>query len=153
MLKILYFDTSCLAKICFPDEPGADELAGYLEENHANVFVSSELASIEFLSLMRRKNLEGNISDEGKYLARATWMDLERKIALKPVTTSIIQQAKDVIRHTSVSGRVRSLDCIHFATFLEYNEEFPDTILLSSDKTMCQLAEEKRLEFFNPLSP
>ena len=55
-----------------------------------------------------------------------------------------------ILNNSNISGRLRSLDALHFASFIAYKKIFTNTILLTSDNSLIELANEYHHEVFNP---
>lgn len=150
----LYLDTSCAVRLFLNEsqERGCERLALEIRRLGDVAFTSSSLLRIEWLSAMRAKQRADSALDYGPLLQ--SWSDFsERCVRYWPMTEAIVALACRLLATTQVSGRVRSLDCIHFSTFLEARKVVPGAILFSADTTMCALAQEYGVPFFNPLSP
>jgi predicted nucleic acid-binding protein len=150
----IYLDTSCAARLMLSEaqEAGCNRQMVEIAKLEPCHYVSSELTKLEFISAMRARHRSGKLSVEGFDDVVREWNDLsQRLIVFRPITDAIMRSARELLTTSKVSGRLRSLDCIHFATFLEFRAIFPKTILFSADTTMCGLAGENGVSFFNPI--
>ena len=145
----LYLDTSAAFKLILPEEKGADNAKIFLENKKPYGFVSSTLLQLELHSIIRRITKTPPFEYDAPYLGRLA-NDLILKIFLKPLTEKVIQEAIITIQNSGIINRLRSLDALHFSTFLIFCEIFPNIILMTSDRSLVQLAEEKKAQVFNP---
>jgi hypothetical protein len=79
-------------------------------------------------------------------VAEITPLYLETSAAFKLILSEVIT----IVKKTNISSRLRSLDAIHFSTFLSYTSTLPKTILISADASLIQLADEYKMNVFNP---
>jgi predicted nucleic acid-binding protein len=151
----IYLDTSCAVRLFVDEtqEAGAKNLARRIGELQPVALLSSVLLTLEWQAAFRTK-LRGGIISEGQHKElAAAWEEFsQRRVDFWPISDAVVEAARRIVLLSRTPGRVRSLDCIHFATFLQTRELFPDAVLFSADGTMCALAQEYGVPFFNPLS-
>jgi len=148
-----YFDTTCAVKLFLKEEQekGSAKLKEYLEKHEYKQYLSSSLIKLEWQSAFRAK-LKGNqINSQQMKKLEISWHELISNMVIYPIDNNIIENATDIVKNTNVVGRVRSLDCIHLATYLMFKRSNKDIILLSTDDVMCNLAKEYTGKYFNPL--
>ena len=151
----IYLDTSCAIRMFFNEsqEIGCEAQAEKIRKLDRVGYVSSALLKIEWQSAIRSKRRNGVISGVDHQLILKCWDSFSRQIAFNSISEEIITSASRILTTSKVSGRVRSLDCIHFATFLYVRTFFPESVLFSADTVVCALAQEAGVNFFNPLKP
>ena len=150
----VYLDTSCAVRLFLTErqEKGCDKQNERLRELKDVAFVASSLLLLEWQSAFRSKARKGDIPQGDFEVLQAAWADFSlRRIRFSPLDDTVIQAATDLLRTSKASGRIRSLDCIHFTTFLEIKLVYPEAILFSADSGMCELAREAKAPYFNPL--
>ncbi len=150
MSNHIYLDTSCAVRLFFK-EPGSAKQAAELAKLTGIVFHSSQLLLLEMDSVFRSKEKGGLETLAKIQKLRIAFNQFSTGVILHPLSDSLIQDARLTIQNTKVSGRVRSIDCVHFATFLSIRIAIPSMILYSTDDTLCALAREAKAPYFNPL--
>ncbi len=145
----LYLDTSAAVKLFLPEEKGSEELKDFLQSSKPYSLVSSSLLQVEIQSVLRRLS-RMQISSEDLLSLENLASQLLKHVIQKPITEKVMEDAIHILKHSNISGRLRSLDSLHFATFLSFTFLFPYTTLITSDTSLFQLAVEHNLKVFNP---
>lgn len=145
----LYLDTSVAIKLFMQEEKGAENLLKFLESKEPYSLLSSSLIKLEIQSVIRRISKDESIIVNLDSLQMISSKLLEH-IVYKPITEDVIKNAIHLIQISGISSRLRSLDAIHFATFQLYLSILPNIILLTSDKSLENLAKEYNCKMFNP---
>jgi predicted nucleic acid-binding protein len=152
----VYLDTSCAVRLFLDErqEPGCNRQRAKLRELGSVEYFGSCVLRLEFLSALRSRQPAGLLKKESFDLLTSSWAEFSsRRIAFLPISDSVLVSAMHLLSDSKVEGRLRSLDCIHFATFLEVSGKLPGTVLFTTDTVMCALATEASKPFFNPLAP
>jgi predicted nucleic acid-binding protein len=145
----LYLDTSAAFKLILSEEKGSDELISFLESKKPYSLVSSSLLDLEIQSIIRRLSKDQSFHEDINYLENLS-SHLLKRIILKPISDKVLAEAIAIVKKSKISGRLRSLDALHFATFLSYASTLPKIILITSDASLIQLAEEYNMKVYNP---
>ena len=150
----IYLDTSCAVRLLLDElhEEGSERQREKPARLGEVSFVSSSLLHLEFLSVLRAKLRGGALTKAQHGVFLKCWEDWSsRRVVFCPLQDALIRVAGDLVLHTRIAGRIRALDSLHFASFMEVRRRLPDTILFSADAAMCALAEEAGAPYFNPL--
>ncbi|MBP6740421.1 MAG: PIN domain-containing protein [Leptospiraceae bacterium] len=145
----LYLDTSAAFKLILSEEKGSSELITFLESKKPYSLLSSSLLRLEIQSIIRRLSKDQSFHDDIDFLEYLASI-LLKQIIVKPISDNVLTEAITILKNSNISSRLRSLDAIHFSTFLSYVNTLPKTILISSDASLIQLADEYKLNVFNP---
>jgi len=132
-----FLDTSAIIKI-YHSEGGTEFMRGLYRAGH-NLTIS-ELASLEFTSVMYRRCRAGDFGEElrGQLISRFN-LDQETRFQVVGITSDVIDEATEVIKRVGAKTPLRSLDAIHIACHNIYCDE--KTIFLSSDKRLNTVVE------------
>ncbi len=124
MRRILYADTSALARVYLADEPDSDDLRELLLESGEAV-LTSELARVELARAAQGAERAGRIEDASALLAEAD-ADIATSIALVDLDPSrVLPSARNLV----LSHPLGTLDAIHIAVALEESRRSTDPIL------------------------
>lgn len=124
MTRVLYADTSALARVYLPDEPDAEMLRELLLES-AEAVLASELVRVELARAIKNGERSGRISNAGSALERVD-ADLERSIALVDFDpTAILPRARELV----LGHRLGTLDAMHLAVALEESRSTSDPVV------------------------
>lgn len=111
----LYFDTSALVKF-FHKEPGTD-IVSSLVKNEKNEIYVSELAKIEFLSVLYRKFRNNEIKDEKLDQAVAGFEEQLNNFYIEPLRHAVVNEAEQLLRKYGKIHGLRTLDALQLGTF------------------------------------
>jgi predicted nucleic acid-binding protein len=134
-----YFDTSVLVKR-YIDETGSDQAKGLLMKYRV---ISSRVALIEAASTFRRRRDSGDLHTR-HFNAILKRFDADRAFLelIEPVR-EVLDRAEKLTRET----KVRSLDAIHIASILCFNDSLDSSIpFITADKDQRHAAEESALD-------
>ncbi len=145
----LYLDTSAAFKLILSEEKGSSELITFLESKKPYSLLSSSLLKLEIQSIIRRLSKDQSFHGDIDYLENLS-SHLLKRIIQKPISDNVLAEAIAIVKKSIISSRLRSLDAIHFSTFLSYANTLPKIVLISSDASLIQLADEYKINVFNP---
>lgn len=124
MRRILYADTSALARVYLADEPDSDDLRELLLESGEAV-LTSELARVELARAVRGAERAGRIEDASALLAEAE-ADLAESIALVDLDPlRVLPNAHNLV----LSHPLGTLEAIHIAVALDESRRSTDPIV------------------------
>jgi predicted nucleic acid-binding protein len=124
-----------------------------LEELGNPSYMCSDLARLEVLSALRSRRRNHQLSFPKLTLLLAKWDRLkQRRIIFFPFDDEVLELALDIMTNSKIQCRLRSLDCIQFASFLLLRRRHSNAIFFTADFALCSLAIEHSVAFFNPLS-
>ena len=134
-----YFDTSVLVKR-YIDETGSDQAKGLLTKYRV---ISSRVALIEAASTFRRRRDSGDLHVR-HFNAILKRFDADRSyLELIEPTRAVLDRAEKLARES----KVRSLDAIHIASILCFNDSIDSrTTFFTADKDQRHVAEELTLD-------
>jgi predicted nucleic acid-binding protein len=136
MRRIIYFDTSALAK-WYLNEPRSDEVEKYIQE-HGPVDIS-ELTLVEMRSLLARHRREGNLDLKKEIAVFASFEeDVRQKFLIcHPLPDDIAAGAVNVISMLA-DVPIRTLDALHLAIAKEIQVD----VLATADRVMVAAAKK-----------
>lgn len=140
----LYFDTSVLVKLFFP-EPGSDDVRQLWQEPEVAI-VASPVAFLEVQSALSKKKVRGQLNESTwqagvRHFEREMAVSLALgKVYLVVMDERLLNEAADAIRRASSEwGRIlTALDSLHVASAVRLRElgiEF-----VSADQALCEIA-------------
>lgn len=155
MIRPLYLDTSAAAKLFFSQEKGADKLAQYLsnikKEGDSFALISSNILKVEMESVIRRKLAESGQSPVDFYTEIQAWHEFERtRIRFYPVSETVTDGARALMKDRRITGSFRTLDSIHLATCEDLWKRYDQTILIVSDAGLSRAAGQIGIPIFDP---
>jgi len=132
-----FLDTSAMIKI-YHAEGGTTFMRGMYRDS--NIFTVSELACLEFTSVMYRRCRAGDFNDEfrGELISRFS-ADQATRYQVVGVNSDIIEEAVRIVERVGAATPLRSLDAIQVACYIAYCDE--STVFLSSDKRLNTIVE------------
>lgn len=135
----MYIDTSAFVKL-YVEEPDSEACEAIVA---GNALVSSRLLYCEFRSALLAKVSRGIVSPES---GTKIWNLFERDVAtndihLLSINDLLLQDATNIVAEFNPSGRLRTLDALHLATYLSV-EAGP---IFTKDRRMIQAAERMGL--------
>ena len=155
LLTPVFFDTSCSMRLILKEaqEVGAWAQAEKLSQINRPIYFCSELARLETPAALRAKRRGKLISNNQHQRASSLWDLLSsNEITFTPIDKTIMNSALSLVLHSNIQCRLRSLDCIQFASFMELHRRLSRSILFTADHSLCSLAIEHSVPFFNPLT-
>lgn len=130
MRKIIYFDTSALAK-WYLNEAGSDDVEKYIQE-HGPVDMS-DLTVVEMRCLLARRRREGNIDPKTEIKIFATFEEdiRQRFLICHPLPDGLTAGAVNLLSvHPDLP--IRTLDALHLMIAREIQAE----VLATADRVM-----------------
>ncbi len=130
MRKIIYFDTSALAK-WYLNEAGSDDVEKYIQE-HGPVDMS-DLTAVEMRCLLARRRREGNIDLKTEIKIFATFEEdiRQRFLICHPLPDGLTAGAVNLLSvHPDLP--IRALDALHLMIAREIRAE----VLVTADRVM-----------------
>jgi len=130
MRKIIYFDTSALAK-WYLNEAGSDDVEKYIQE-HGPVDMS-DLTVVEMRCLLARRRREGNIDPKTEIKIFATFEEdiRQRFLICHPLPDGLTAGAVNLLSvHPDLP--IRALDALHLMIAREIRAE----VLVTADRVM-----------------
>jgi predicted nucleic acid-binding protein len=130
MRKIIYFDTSALAK-WYLNEAGSDDVEKYIQE-HGPVDMS-DLTVVEMRCLLARRRREGNIDPKTEIKIFATFEEdiRQRFLICRPLPDGLSAGAVNLLSvHPDLP--IRTLDALHLMIAREIQAE----VLATADRVM-----------------
>lgn len=143
-----FLDTSAIIKI-YHGEGGTVFMRGLYRDSHA--FTISELASLEFTSVMYRRCRAGDFGGtfRGELISRCKG-DQKTRYQVVGVNSDIIEEAARIVELVGSEVSMRSLDAIQVACFVTYCDE--KTVFLSSDKKLNAVVQAIGRSVVDPVS-
>ena len=149
-----FLDTSALAKL-YHGEPGSDYVEGALNQPGSKGIVS-RLSLVEMESVFAIKVRTGAPDGNGRSLAlRRLRADIarDRLIVGPPMEPKHYRSAARLLRLHGVSRGLRPLDSLQLAVALDMLEASWISVMLSSDKRLCEVAEACGCPAVDPAKP
>ncbi len=145
-----YFDTSALVKLYLEEEgtPRVLEIADDLENNQ---IVTLDLTIVEFRAAIRRREREGDVSDDQvAAICGRIARDASSIYLLQPFNSAVIEEALRVLD----SHPLRAYDAIQLAGCLACRQSIPDSpTFVCADTQLCDAAQLEGLSVVNPVTP
>ena len=128
-----YFDSSVVVKRYVPES--GSSLAREVIRRHA--FLSSAIAPLETVSALSRRRRSGEV-DQNTFNSIVSRIELDRAHwELVPIDREVLECAEGIVRNLSI----RSLDAIHIASALSFQERFGNRIpFFSADERQLDAA-------------
>ena len=143
-----FFDTSALVKF-YHEEEGTETVTALILNMGTEIFIS-ELARLEFVSALQRKQREGELAvtrlEESVKIFNA---DLER-FKIIPLNKAVVKQAEKLLMEEGASVSLRTLDALQLAIFVLIEGE--DKVLVTADSRQEEAARNLQAEIINPSS-
>ena len=162
-MPVFYLDTSAVLKR-YRTETGTDVVDAIYDERHtpsviksifsgrrSDVLVTSYFTCLEVESVASRM-LRGKLLDEKSYkaLLNSFASDIDHHMTVLPVSSGLIRSAIDAAREFAL----RPGDSLHAATAQMAVDSQDDTIFVSSDKRLLEVAADDALmRVLDPESP
>jgi hypothetical protein len=148
-------DTSCALRSIFTEDQdaGVDAQAAEISKINRSFFSCSALTLLEVPSGLRSRLRAKQLSKSKHARLSLKWeKSAAEQIVFIPLGTNIIQSALSIMIESKIQCRLRSLDCIEFASFLALRHRFSTAVLFTANFALCSLAIEHSVSFFNPLA-
>lgn len=141
-MRVLYADTSALARLYLQDEPDSDRLIELLLASPESV-VTSELSRLELARAVKSAERAGRLPDVTPALERID-AHLGTRIALIELRAkTVLPVARDLI----MQQRLGTLDAIHLAVAIEESEALGEPVVfVTRDDEQSIAAREFGLE-------
>lgn len=124
MSRVLFSDTSALARVYLDDEPDSEALR-LLLRNSGEAVIASELVRVELARAAKNAARAGRIVDVALVLARIE-SDLGGRVNPVDLTPStILPSARELV----LEHRLGTLDAIHLAVAVEERRRSPDPVV------------------------
>ena len=111
----LFFDTSALVKY-FHQEAGSQDVAALIDQADNQIWVS-DLARIEFLSVLYRKIREAALDSAGLEEAMVGFEEEWKRFHVQPLGHVVVAEAERLLQACGGEFRLRTLDALQFASF------------------------------------
>jgi len=144
---ILFFDTSALVKF-FHEEKGSQVVTDFIISKDNEIWIS-ELAKVEFLSALFRRQRNKEINDEQLEQAIAGFEEQLPSFNVEPLAQAILKEAEFLLKKYGKTKRLRTLDALQLGTFSLISEK--GWFFVSTDDFLCEMARDIGFETINPL--
>jgi predicted nucleic acid-binding protein len=145
-LSIYFADTSAFAKRYLP-ETGAKWVAKWIEPKAGNLTIISELATVEFISLLARRQREKSISsNDFVRLQQDFLVHAKRHYRLVLLNRTIIKQARLLV----TKHPLRALDAIQLASALAAVKVVGTLTFVSADQKLLMAAQAEGFAVDDP---
>jgi hypothetical protein len=150
-MAAFYFDTSAITKRYDQREIGSAWVQSLFSDPQTDLYLFSQLVTVEVTSAFYRKWREGKITQlELENMLRTFREAVFRDYWLEPISDSIVQLAVDLIeRHP-----LRAYDAVQLATALSLQAELRPSgqvvLFLSADDRLVRAARSEGLQADNP---
>jgi uncharacterized protein len=143
-----FLDSSALIKL-YHEEPGTERVEEIFATSEASLVVS-ELAAVELQSALARKVRTGEITLEAEEeVVRDFEQDCADRFVIEPLTSTIVQEAKRLLKKHGHQRALRSLDALQVATFAIVRAR-EEAIFVCADGRLCEIV---KAEGHSPLNP
>ena len=146
-----YLDTSALVKF-YHQEAGTDQVEALFRQSD-NLLIVSELAGVELYSTVARKLRTGEITEAAFEAIRKNFDDdCKRRFVVTPLSATVSQKAKELLRKYGKVKALRSLDALHLgACSLALADA--SLIFVCSDSRLLDIAALEGHAVLNPEDP
>ena len=151
MSRSFFFDTSALIKF-YHQEVGTDRVEAIFQHPES-VLIIAELATVELYAALARKVRMGEISAEAQQEAYRNFEDdCLHRFVIQPLTGSVIQKAKALVRQYGNTKALRSLDSLQLGACLIARTS-EDWVFVCADTRLLDVAKAEGLQIVNPEDP
>jgi predicted nucleic acid-binding protein len=145
-----FFDTSALIKL-YHEEVGTEKVEDIFGRADNSITIS-EFSIVEFYSTLARKRRTGEIAPQAQEEALKSFEeDCASRFAVAPLTATIVQTAKELLRKHGNSSALRALDALQLAAFL-VSRPGEETVFVCADSRLLKICRLEGLEVLNPES-
>lgn len=150
MIFSFFFDTSALIKL-YHEEVGTEQVEEIFGRTDNSIIIS-ELSIVEFYSTLARKRRRGEIAPQAQEEALKSFEeDCASRFVVAPLTTAIVQKAKELLRTHGNSSALRALDALQLAASLVSRLE-EEMVFVCADARLLEIGRLEGLEVLNPES-
>jgi len=146
-LSLFFVDTSALAKRYVP-EIGSNWIRGLVAPTIGHIIFISNLATVEMISLLTRREREGFISTTDRtYLQRDFLFHVQNEYLVVDLNDSVIGRARDLL----IKYPLRALDSLQLASAMEVLQDFKlAPTFVSADTRLLTAASAEGLPIDDP---
>lgn len=146
-----YLDTSALVKL-YHQEAGTDQVEALFTQAD-NSLIISELAAVELYSTVARKLRTGEITEEAfEEVCNNFDDDCNRRFVVTPLSATVSQKAKELLRKHGKVKALRSLDALHLGA-CSIAQADGSMIFVCSDNRLLEIAALEGHAVLNPEDP
>jgi predicted nucleic acid-binding protein len=146
-----YCDTSALVKL-YHREAGTERMEEIFRQEDKTLIIS-ELAIVEFYSTLAHKMRTGEITLEAQAEAHRNFeTDCQRRFVIAPLSSSVIQKAKELLQKHGNIKALRTLDALHLGACLSTLPR-ETLVFVSADTRQIDVGLLEGLQVLNPESP
>jgi predicted nucleic acid-binding protein len=146
-----YLDTSALIKL-YHQEVGTGRMDDLFAQQD-NILIISELAVVEFYSMLARRVRIGEITPETQEEASRSFMeDCYQRFVVAPLGSSVIQKAKELLQTYGNTKALRTLDALHLGACLSALPR-GELVFVSADARQLDIGALEGLQVLNPEIP
>lgn len=147
MTSLFFFDTSALVKRYY-EEQGTDQVDELIESEDSQVVISS-LAIIETTSAFKRKQNQGEISEQQvDQLLGTFFQEALDEFIIVPLEESSLQFAFDLV----LKQDLRTLDSLQLSAAITVSQEAEECTFVCADSELVSTAESSGLGVINPVT-
>ncbi|HXQ23205.1 MAG TPA: type II toxin-antitoxin system VapC family toxin [Candidatus Acidoferrales bacterium] len=151
MTGTFFLDSSALIKL-YHQEPGTERVEEIFAASSTALFIS-ELAAVELQSALARKVRTGEITVQAEEEpVRNFEQDCADRFVIEPLTSAVVQQAKDLLKKHGHQRALRSLDALQVATFAIVRAR-EEAVFVCADGRLCGVAKAEGSSALNPEEP
>lgn len=141
-----FLDTSALVKI-YHEEAGSEPMHRLYRGKDA--IYLSDLARIEFRSMLMRKHREGALSEKALHSVLERFdADVSERYHTIGFTSLVVEETQQLLETLGRTYPLRSLDAIQYAFYKICCEE--DTFFVSADKRLLDAVAFEKTPIMNP---
>jgi predicted nucleic acid-binding protein len=146
-----YLDTSALVKL-YHQEAGTDQVEALFTQT-GNSLIISELGAVELYSTVARKTRTGEITEDAfEEVCKNFDDDCNRRFVVTPLSVTVSQKAKELLRKHGKVKALRALDALHLGAFSIALSGEP-LIFVCSDNRLLEIAALEGYAVLNPEDP
>jgi predicted nucleic acid-binding protein len=146
-LSAFFVDTSAVAKR-YISEAGTAWVLSWILPSSRNVIIIAEIASVEIVSLLTRRQNEGTIDTEISTLIQGNFLlHVEEEYLIVPIESAMLVDARELIR----KYKLRILDSIQLVSAIRAKALLSEPItFVSADKNLLAAAAAEGFAVDNP---
>ena len=146
-MSVYFLDTSALAKRYIP-EIGSEWIVGWIEPDFHNTILISELATVEFISVIMRREREGHISSSNRLKLQNDFLfHVQQQYVMIELDSDVLMMARELL----VKHPLRALDALQLASAVQASISLDiEPIFVSGDVRLLEAAAAEDFEVENP---